>query len=619
MRSRFLKGVFVLTVVSWVAVVLADSTTSRARVGVDGVWDMLLLREYRPFDPRQMHPGEPPGFRVGDARSEARIDGFGPNAPITINVRAATAIQRAVILVVEINGVPVSSHAVGGRAGFLTIRARADARGILRLRMTPEPFGVGQDGQRPSYRLLSISVTQTQGAMPPSRRLLCYAILLALPIATIGLASRGRRWSTPALGIALSLAIVLAKPYVVASLSALVTGGVVFVALKRLLDMVTKSEQAAVLCAASVVLRVLAALHPAYPSIDATLHSHRLDTFRQGALVRNVASISEETPAPVWLPYPPLAYAILGPLARHNEDVALTRGATAIIEASAPFLLLLMCRAAGGSARAAGWVAAAACVMPEGMLVVAKGILANAMGMWAVLVAILAVLARWHPIVIAGTWILAYLGHVGSAAGLSVLAVVWIFLERRQRDSSDHRRSATIFFAMTVGLVGALFLYYWEAWDSGVRGLSMLKRDASNRIESVFFVRWIYLGKLLQNLIVKYGLLLPAVYAAFRSGAIPPVPRRMLIAWFAAGSLLSISALTSAIAFRSEYFLASAVALAAGFGLGHWQQRGRIRWIRLTLLGTMFIQILLGVVMLQAWWDPINVIIPSPRWWLAPR
>jgi hypothetical protein len=619
MPSRRSIRLLVLLLGCWILVFFADSTTDRALIDVDGVWDALLLSNYGPFDPRRMHPMEPAGFRVGDQRSEMNIEGFAPNAPITIEIRAASAIRRAIVSVVEINGVRTSYHAMGGRAGKLTTHARSDARGAVCLRMIPESFGFDPRGQPPRYRLLSVSVSQTRRGWPPWRRLMLYAAVVALPIAMLGFPVGGRFWAIPAAGVALSLAIVFAKPHAVKCLAAIVAGGVAFVFLKHLMVFAAKSERIAMLCAAATVIRVLAALHPAFPSIDATLHSHRLDTFRAGALVRNRASISEEAPKPVWLPYPPLAYAVLAPIVRNDEDVALVRVATAVIEASTPFLLLLICRAAGGSAQAAGLVAAAACVMPEGMLVVAKGILANAAGMWTLLAALATVLARLNPIIVAGAWILAYLGHVGSAAGLSALALIWIIIEWRRSRSRVESRARTILLAMAAGILGAYLLYYREVWQSGVQGLSLLSRDATQRLDSVFFVRWIYIGKILQNLVVKYGLLLPFVWSAFRSGIIPAATRRLLISWFISGSFLGILAVTSPFAFRFEYFLAGAVALAAGHGLSHWKQNGHVRLVWIVLLGTMLIQLLVAIVLLQAWWDPINVIIPSPRWWLASR
>ncbi len=205
----------------------------------------------------------------------------------------------------------------------------------------------------------SVTIRQAGDAPIPIHRLAYYlgfALLAALAAAT-----SPRAWMPLIAPLTLAAGLAAQKALFVAILPGLAIGISAALLLLALGLCLGLPRGFALGCALAGCLRILAVLHPAFPSVDSTLHRHRLDQFRSGQLVTNIV----------------------------GSDEMLTRLAPALAEASAPLLLFLLARSLG-SGTAAFWAALALAFMPEGMLVVAKGITANAIGLWATLWALIA-------------------------------------------------------------------------------------------------------------------------------------------------------------------------------------------------------------------------------------
>jgi hypothetical protein len=626
--------------------VATDFMSAAALVSMDGRWDSLLVHGYGAYQAQRLVPEDPSGFRVGDSDSVVILPGFGARAPVRVRVVLASAVRSGLAVTLSANDAVVARTQVGGRPRALVGRALADSEGRLRLQVTARALR-HEPGH---YRLFSVA---GRGARrrPPAARTFEYGLVVAGMLLALGVsrrtvvphpadpanvAGRGtlretggphfRRCvdfgSTTVAVIAavvalLGFALLASKPLLVACLPALAVAALAFAALVGLLRKVPAIQAPeAAACALALVVRILFVLHPAFPSIDAVLHSHRLDTFKRGELVLNVASISDAAPTPVWLPYPPMPYAVLSFFSHQQEDVDLVRLATALVEVLVPFLLFAIARASGATPRAAALTLAAAAVMPEGLLVVAKGIAANAIGMLAVLGAMYVTVRRLNIAVVIGMWTLAFLGHLGPAVGIGLMGVCWYLIQwRHGKDSTP--RASTLLLAVSSAMVLAFVLYYRESWAAGIRGLAMVEHGLGSGGHALE-VDWVGIGKLVQNLVVKFGLLVPAAaVVAFRRELLGATLRHLLTAWLTAGAILMAVGLTTPCSFRFEYFLVGAVTLAAAHGLAHWEASGHPHWSRWALFGSLAIQVVLGVVLLQGWWDPINFIIPSPRWWLT--
>ena len=68
------------------------------------------------------------------------------------------------------------------------------------------------------------------------------------------------------------------------------------------------------------------------------------------------------------------------------------------------------------------------------------------------------------------------------------------------------------------------------------------------------------------------------------------------------------------VALRFEYFVAPALALAAGVGAERLVAAGRSALVSAAFAVSLAIQVVLGLWLHSGAFDPINVIIPSPRW-----
>jgi hypothetical protein len=283
------------------------------------------------------------------------------------------------------------------------------------------------------------------------------------------------------------------------------------------------------------------------------------------------------------------------------------------LEGSAPLLVLLIMRAAGASGRAAALAAVAACVMPEGLLMVPKGIAANVTGSWLGLVAVWAVMARASPPIVGGAMALAYLGHPGSAASLAGLVVVWAVLAVRS-GAETRQRAALVVGAAAAGALLAWLAYYREVAALTRESLGYWRGEAGRSPTAFFRVRGVHLGKMAQDVALKFGLGPFVLAVAGFLGGLPERLRPLLQAWMLVGMALAALAVLTPFALRFEYFVAPALAMAAGVAADRAYERGRAGLVNAAWSIALALQVAVGLWLHSGRLDPINLIIPSPRW-----
>jgi hypothetical protein len=285
-----------------------------------------------------------------------------------------------------------------------------------------------------------------------------------------------------------------------------------------------------------------------------------------------------------------------------------------VLECVQPLLLFALMRAGGASREAAGAGAVAAAVMPEGLLVLAKGITANILGSCASLLVLLALLRRASLAVVGAMMTLALLSHFGAALCLTGLLLVWWAgqLAWRDRSPADIGRLAA---ALALAAIAAWMAYYREVWSLVDGVVRLLTSEAHDRPVAFFRVRWVLLGKLLQDLVLKFGGF-PLLLAAhgFASTAAPAALKRLLVCWLATGLALAAAAVFTPVPLRFEYFLVPCIAAAAGLGAERLRLAGAARVVTFAWAATLALQAALGFLLLTFRFRPINVILESERW-----
>jgi hypothetical protein len=577
----------------------ADRSARKASVVVDGRSD------YGVFGSLASYRG---GFRVLLPESEIRLDGLWARAPVRLSVRLASALPRAQIVTVWANGQPVHRQDLGGRYGDLRFRALSDAQGRLRLHLRPPP------GHSAAFKLAGLELEQEGSARLPVGRVALYAAFLALAwlsLRGVGLAGPGLGLTMVAVASAVALALRAARLIVLAYLP----DGVVFLAAGLAMGALLVRgagwpRLAGATLAACAALKLALVIQPTFPSIDATLHAHKLGLHREGRVVTNVVGNPKDgTGLPI--PYPPALYAALAPFAvtGHERAVRLAMG---LLEGTAPLLVFVLMRLGGVSRSAAVAGAVTAAVMPEGMLVLAKGVAANIAGLWLDLAALAAILAGFSPPVVAGLTAVALLGHPGSAAGLLALLALWT--AGNVTTHAWSRSQAWRLLGLTAVACGVAWLvYYREVWGLALATFTAFGDPTG--AGPVLQVRWVHLAKLLQNLVLKYGAgPLWLAWAGWRRRDLPPLLRSLLAAWVACAALQAGLAVVTPFALRFEYFLTPAVAIAAGLGAERLRGTSRAGAVRLVWAAALALQLAVGVYNVLGRFEPISVIIPSPRW-----
>ncbi len=568
---------------------------------VDGRWDNVFLHRFSSFDPG--------GFRVANAESEIQLEGLGSAAPARITLDLASALPRAQILTVQVNGLRAQQRSLGGRGARVSVDSFADRDGRLRLRLSGET-------PQSAFRLSRIELLPASPwSLPPARRVGLYAVIASVGAVSILASARVSVAAlvVPTALIGLVVSLVLARVHTLTALpwlAALAVTSLLVAALAvRLLRV--GSDPAAVLGLA-FFLRAALVTYPSFPAIDVTLHANKVIYQKHGGVVTNTVGDPAHRGL-LTVPYPPALYAALAPFVTTLPDgEAAVRLAMALLEGTAPLLVGGLLRAGGATSDAVAQALIAAAVMPEGLLVLAKGVAANIAGTWATLLAALALLRKAPPPLLAGALALGFLCHPGAAAALAGLVAAWMLLIARDGDE----RGALRILATALAAAGIAWLaYYRDVQGTTLATLGSVSEAAQANAFGFFGVRWVHLGKMLQDLLLKYGGG-PVILAilGLRRQDLAPALRRLLWAWFAVGALLGVLAMLTPFALRFEYFVTPAVAIAAGLGAERWRERGSATPVIACWTIAFAIQVAFGFANLFGRFDPISVIIPSPRW-----
>ncbi|HYU43533.1 MAG TPA: hypothetical protein VEQ84_15395 [Vicinamibacteria bacterium] len=228
-------------------------------------------------------------------------------------------------------------------------------------------------------------------------------------------------------------------------------------------------------------------------------------------------------------------------------------------------------------------------------------------GSWLSLASLVAILAPVNAVTASLLATLALLAHPGAAATLAALLASWLAwsLARRRMSVTLAARIAT---CLAAGVLLAWLVYYRAAAELTVRTLTSIHTEPGN-----VRVRWVHLGKILQDAVLKFGAT-PLFFVGSGLRRAPDVLKGLLQAWLITAGLLALLAVLTPIAFRFEYFAVPAVALAAGQGLAPLLRSPRRSRAAAVWLVPLALQAGLAVVLFAGGFDPISVIIPADRW-----
>jgi len=592
----FVTGVFLVATV--------DSAARSAQLRFNGPAEAPLTRGFDSYDAEIR-------ARIAGPEAVLRLPGLPPRTQVDLGIEVSTAARRPFEAQLWVNGRLLAEARAHGYASLLEGRATTDARGSLHVR-----FQGRNVAEPPRLRVYAVTLRWRDRVPPPPERLAGYALALALGAALCGWAWRS--WRAAGVGVlivatALAGLLVSARLLLMAHLPfALRLLGAACLAALLLGSLFRMERAAARWVLAGLLVRAALVLQPAFPCMDGVFHRHNLESFRQGRLLIGKA------PGPgtegLTVPYPPALYALLATpqrlLRTDPSDDTLVRWAILLLEASLPLLVLAAARSGGASLPAASFAAAAAAVMPEGLLVSAMGIAANSLGNWCA-VLVLGALARGaaSPLLVAYL-ALALLSHFGAGLLLLLALALWL---AALAAGGDRARVARVVACVLAAASLAYLVYYREVWALVREGSQEIGTSAA--AGSLLGVRAYRLGKTLQDLVLKlgFGPLMLAWFGA-RSTALPGSLRALGRAWLAAAGLAALLAFVSPLPLRFELFAAPVVAILAGQGASDLLQAGRRRWLTLGLGLSLSIQILLGTALLSGAFDPINVILESPRW-----
>jgi hypothetical protein len=169
---------------------------------------------------------------------------------------------------------------------------------------------------------------------------------------------------------------------------------------------------------------------------------------------------------------------------------------------------------------------------------------------------------------------------------------------------------------LVIGVVACLALsgvIAWLVYYRAMAGMAVATLTSFHAEHGNVRVRWVHVGKILQNTLLKFGGA-PLVFAVWGLHKLPPRLRSLTHGWLAVTALLAVVAVVSPIAFRFEYFVIPAVALAAGQEISSRSAKPGRRWIVAAWLFPFAIQAALAWALFAGSFDPINVIIPGERW-----
>ena len=367
-------------------------------------------------------------------------------------------------------------------------------------------------------------------------------------------------------------------------------------------------RNAAALVCLVLFFRSAAFLQPAFPAIDAAFHAENRIRFEAGEVIQSASPGPERGGMAV--PYPTVFYALLAPFSSISwpTDQFLVRLAMALLEGTIPLLVYAIMRGAGASEATSAYGAAVQAAMPEAVLVLGKGIAANITGGWMSLLTVLGIVRALSPLTATGLLTLTLLSHLAAGVTFLLFLLLWS-AHGLFRRGWGWRRGLTVLLPACAAIVLAWLFYYREVQDTAAAAAGSISQHLLAR--DFFGVRWYRVGKLAQDLALKFGVT-PLVLAWTGLRAAPTADRlkALLVPWFVTGGLVGLLALFSPLPLRFEYFLVPAVAMAAGLGSEHMSRPWRVAGVALPLL----LQVTLAAFLLARRFYLISVILESPRW-----
>jgi hypothetical protein len=610
-RARTLSWLLIAGSLCLAGLVALDTVSVRGRVLARDPWSDRFFLRFEPAPPLR-------GPRVGGAAAQLDIPGLGARQQVRVGLRLASAASSPFDATVWANEAPLSHGRARSRLGDIEGMATADRDGRIRIRFSGAPVG-----EEASVRVASFWVRSDAPASVPTRRLLAYAVWLALAAALSAWVCRrlvlqvaGVFGAAAALGAALVAARLPALallPDLVTALAAALVMGLCCSQLLRIEPLWAKWIVVA------FGLRLVFATQPAFPSIDSFFHLHRTEAFWEGGVISNRA------PGPVKsmpIPYPPAFYVPLGVVYQvvgwpEGEDDRLVRLGMIIVESTAPLLLFGLMRVGGASVRASSIGAAMLAAAPEGILVLGKGIAANTFGNWAALIAFTTIVGAWGFTATAVSMALPLLSHLGVALTFAATVALWVAHGLRSgRELRPH--VLRVAFALPVAAVLAWFAYYHDVWGLLRGAMGTTVTQATHVANDYFGVRWLRIGKVLQDLLLKFGggPLVLAVYGYAR-GSVSPSLRRLLSPWLLASAATAIVAFLTPFSLRFEYFALPAVAVLAGVGGDALLERRRGALVHASLALAFAVQVGLALALLYGVFHPDDAMLASPHWRLA--
>lgn len=580
----------------------ADLAAGRGRLSADGFWDAFF------FEAADVYRD---GCRILGPGSELVLSGLWPGSASLVEIDVEVGRQkRAGVVPLALNDAPAVRMRVEPGETTWRFAAASDRGGRLELRL---------DGER-WVRVREIRVVQQGKRRLPPRRLLDHAVLaLVLWLAARACAGRWEALLCVAGAALCAASILAARLLALACLPWAAWAGAAGIAAWLLARRLALPVPHARFLAAAAALKLLVGTHPAIEQPDLVYHAHQAVFYQEGKLILGKYGVQERDRM-LLIPYPPALYAALQPLLPSDQDeqdrvraaAEAVRFTLPLLEATAPLLVFAIARAGGAVAAAAGAAAVAAAVMPEGLLVVLKCVAANVAGSFSSLLFLALVLARAGAPLLVAAAALAFLSHPGSAATLACLLPLWGLLEGRRE---GWRRPATVLAAALLGGALAWVLYYRATGDLVAYAANVLAGWGVSDAAGFFRVRFVHLGKIAQDLLLKFGGSLPLLaWIGLRRGGMPPPLAALVRPWLLVALAFAAASVLTPLSLRFEYFAAPAVALLAGFGAAQLEREGASRRVAWLWAFALLVQALLGAAALAGRLRLISLIIPSQSW-----
>jgi hypothetical protein len=281
-------------------------------------------------------------------------------------------------------------------------------------------------------------------------------------------------------------------------------------------------------------------------------------------------------------------------------------------EASLPLLVYAVMRRSGAPAGPAASAAVAAALMPEGLLVIGKGIAANVFASFVGVLVVFALVTGAAAPVTTGLLALALLSHFGASLCLLPFLLAWWLLQGARRELSWGAVAARMGC-----LAGALAV----AWAAYYRDVFALATGAAGAVGGHLAtapgasVHWVRLGKILQDLLLKFGGV-PVVLAAvgLAAGRLEPRLRGLVTAWLGVGMGLAALAVLTPVSLRFEHFVMPPLAMAAGHGAEELRRRGHGRLVAAGWGACFLLFALSALFIMSGRYELISVILESRRW-----